>query len=299
MTRDDDDHDDNDAPADPATTFEPHRAPLTGLAYRMLGSIATAEDVVQEAYLRWHATDRANVHNPRAFLNRTVTRLCLDHLKSAQVQREQYIGPWLPEPLVEPDAAPMQTADDLAADVSMALMIALERLSPLERAAFLLHDVFDVDFPAIAQALDRSEAACRQLASRARDHVRQARSRFKPPPADPTRLITAFLQAVHASDAAALTKLLREDAVLHTDGGGKVKAALNPIVGRDKIIRFLIAQAPALAQLQARPVLVNGQPGLLTTSPDGRRDVIAFDIADGALANLYVIANPDKLKHVG
>jgi RNA polymerase sigma-70 factor (ECF subfamily) len=264
----------------------------------MLGSVAAAEDVVQDAYLRWHAADRIKVHNPRAFLNRTVTRLCLDHLKSARSQRERYIGPWLPEPLVEPDTAPPPTAEDLAADVSMALMVALERLSPLERAAFLLHDVFALDFAAIAEALDRSEPACRQLASRARDHVRAARPRFKPAPADHARLIAAFTDAVASSDAAALTRLLREDATLHTDGGGKVQAALNPITGREKIIRFLIAQASALSHLQLSPARVNGLPGLIARSPTGRRDVIAFDVRDGALANIYVVANPDKLTHV-
>lgn len=282
----------------PADSFEPHRPLLTGLAYRMLGSIAEAEDVVQEAYLRWHAVERSTVDNPRAFLCRTVARLCLDHLKSARVRREQYVGPWLPEPLVDAPMADERSADELAADVSMALMVALQRLSALERAAFLLHDVFSVDFKSIADALGRDDAACRQLASRARDHVRAARPRFKPSPADVERLVTAFMQAVGSKDVAALTQLLRDDAVLHTDGGGKVRAALNPIYGRDKIIRFLLARVPALADLRVRSVPINGSPGLIVDQSDGRRDVITFDVQDGVLTGIFVVSNPDKLGHV-
>src|SRR5689334_291915 len=168
---------------DPAATFEPHRPMLTGLAYRMLGSIADAEDVVQSAYVRWHNADRAGVENPPAFLRTTVTRLCLDQLESARVRRERYVGPWLPEPLVDRSLSDIQTdANELAADISTALMLTLERLSPIERAAFLLHDVFGVEFAEIARVLGRSEGACRQLASRAREHVRANRPRYRVPP---------------------------------------------------------------------------------------------------------------------
>jgi RNA polymerase sigma-70 factor (ECF subfamily) len=240
------------------------------------------------------------VDYPRAFLCRTVTRLCLDHLNSARVRREKYVGPWLPEPLI--DEAPIAGADDdgadaLAADVSMALMVALQRLSPLERAAFLLHDVFNVDFKSIAEALGRDDAACRQLASRAREHIRAARPRFKPSPAEVERLVTAFLQAVGSKDVSALTQLLREDAIMHSDGGGKMTAAINPIYGRDKIIRFLLAQIPPPSELRVRRVRINGTPGLIVDQA-GRRDVISFDAQDGVLTGIFVVCNPDKLQNV-
>ena len=288
----------NESEENPADSFEPHRPLLTGLAYRMLGSIAEAEDIVQEAYLRWHDVERSTVDNPRAYLSRTVARLCLDYLKSARVRREQYIGTWLPEPLVDAAPAADEQADDLAADVSMALMVALQRLSPLERAAFLLHDVFNVDFKSIADALERDEAACRQLASRAREHVRAARPRFKPAQAEVERLAVAFMQAAGSHDVAQLSQLLRDDAVLHADGGGKVKSVLNPIAGREKIIRFLLARVPATTEVQMRPALVNGTPGFIVDSADGRRDVITFDVQDGVLTGIFVVSNPDKLRHV-
>lgn len=279
-----------------ADSFEPHRSLLTGLAYRMLGSVAEAEDVVQETYLRWLEVKRSDVANPRAYLSRAVTRLCLDHLKSARVRRETYKGTWLPEPVMDAPAADEQ-ADDLAADVSMALMVALQRLSPLERAAFLLHDVFNIDFKSIAEVLDRDEPACRQLASRAREHIRASRPRFKPSSAEVERLANAFMQAAGSRDVAALTQLLREDAILHSDGGGKVRAALNPIHGRDKIIRFLIARVPPAGEVRIQPTLVNGTPGFIVDSP-GRRDVMTFDVRDGALSAIFVVANPDKLQQV-
>ena len=282
---------------DPADSFEPHRPLLTGLAYRMVGSIAEAEDAVQEAYLRWHGVERSKVENPRAFLCRTVTRLCLDHLNSARVRREQYVGPWLPEPIVDKESSAEDDADELAADVSMALMVALQRLSPLERAAFLLHDVFNVDFKSIAEALGRDDAACRQLASRAREHIRAARPRFKPKQADVERLVGAFLQAVGSKDVNALTQLLREDAIMHSDGGGKIRAALNPIYGRDKIIRFLLAQIPPPSELRVRRVRINGTPGVIIDQAS-RRDVISFDVQDGVLSGIFVVCNPDKLQNI-
>src|SRR5215510_13484011 len=217
--------------------FEPHRRRLTGLAYRMLGSLSEAEDIVQDAYLRWHAADRGQVDNPRAYLSRTVARLCLDHLKSARVRRETYVGPWLPEPIVDETALSPDSASELADDLSVALLMTLERLSPLERAAFLLHDVFDMEFADIAGVLDRSEGACRQLASRGRAHVSEERPRFRPSEDDVTRLTDAFHRAVLSGDAAQFADLLAQDAVLYSDGGGKRIAALNPIVGRDKILR--------------------------------------------------------------
>jgi RNA polymerase sigma-70 factor, ECF subfamily len=177
---------------DAGASFEAHRRHLTGLAYRMLGSLAEAQDVVQEAYLRWHRTERDVVEDPRAFLSRVVARLCLDQLKSARVRREHYVGPWLPEPVLDPDALAAGNQSDYARDLSMALMLTLERLSPPERAAFLLHDVFDMDFEEVAAALGRSAASCRQLAARGRAHVRASRPRFRPSHEECERLVAAF-----------------------------------------------------------------------------------------------------------
>lgn len=287
--------------ASDAGDFETHRRHLMGLAYRMLGSLAEAEDAVQEAYLRWHATDRTAVENPRAFLSTVVTRLCLDHLKSARVQRESYVGPWLPEPVLDPTALSPETASDYAHDLSVALMLLLERLSPLERAAFLLHDVFDLDFAAIAEALGRSEAACRQLAARARAHVRAARPRFQPSEDDGARLAEAFRRAVRSGDAAAIARLLAADAVLYADGGGKRLAPRNPIYGGDRIARFfagVVGKEPAIDGWHARNARINGLPGFIYVEPGGTPLTIAFDIRDGRIAAIYMIVNPDKLQRI-
>jgi len=201
--------------SDAAASFDPLRPTLVRIAYRMLGSVADAEDVVQDAFLRWLATDRAAVRVPGAFLRRVVTRLCLDQLKSARHSRETYIGPWLPEPIV----ADEEEVDD----VTLPLMLALERLSPLERAAFLLHDVFGVSFDEIAETVDRDPAACRQLASRARTHVRAARPRFDMPRERGMEIAEAFFAASRSGDMTALGALLAADVTLHADGGGKVE----------------------------------------------------------------------------
>jgi RNA polymerase sigma-70 factor, ECF subfamily len=288
------------AASDAAGGFEAHRRHLLGLAYRMLGSLAEAEDAVQEAYLRWHAADRAKVENPRAFLSTTVTRLCLDQLKSARVQRESYVGPWLPEPVLDTAALDAETSSDYAHDLSVALMLTLERLSPLERAAFLLHDVFDVEFAEIAQNLGRSEAACRQLAARGRAHVQAARPRFSPSAEEGTRLAEAFRLATRSGDAAGMVRLLAADAVLYTDGGGKRIAALNPIHGSDKIARFFagVVKKTHADGWRVRDAHINGDPGFVFADPEGALQTIAFDIADGRIAAIYLMINPDKLQRV-
>ncbi|MEI9981851.1 MAG: RNA polymerase sigma factor SigJ [Aliidongia sp.] len=222
--------------ADAVADFEPHRRRLTALAYRMLGSVAEAEDIVQEAWLRWHGAERAAIGDPRTFLSKIVGRLCLDHLRSARVRRETYVGPWLPEPVLDSAALHAGTASEYAEDLTVALMLALERLSPLERAAFLLHDVFEMDFPALADTLGRNQAACRQLAARARSHIRAARPRFAVSEDDGARLAQAFLSAARSGDCRGTGEVSwRKSAVLRSDGGGKRQAALNPIFGRDKI----------------------------------------------------------------
>lgn len=280
-----------------ASEFEPHRRFLVGLAYRMLGSVAEAEDIVQDAFLRWSAVSHADVASPRAYLSRVVTRLCLDRLKSARTQREQYVGTWLPEPIVE-DADPTH-AHTIAEDLSIALLVAMETLSPLERAAFLLHDVFDMDFGEIAGVLDRSEAAVRQLAARARAHVRAGTPRFTPSPAA-DRIRDAFHGAIARGDVEGLAKLLAADAVLYSDGGGKRRAALNPIFGRDRILRFLVGLAskgltPTPEML--RPATINGLPGFLVAGPEGL-ETIALAIEGEQITAIYTVRNPDKLRHL-
>lgn len=270
------------------------------LAYRMLGSLAEAEDAVQEAYLRWHATERAKVASPRAFLSTVVTRLCLDVLKSGRVRRESYVGPWLPEPVLDTAALDAETASEYAHDLSVALMLTLERLSPLERAAFLLHDVFDVDFAGVAETLGRSETACRQLAARARAHVRDARPRFTPSPEESARLAQAFRAASTSGNADAMRRLLAKDAVLYTDGGGKRIAALNPIHGADKIARFFagVVGKQQSQHWHVRARNINGLPGFILADPEGALSTIAFDIAEGCIAAIYIVVNPEKLQRV-
>ena len=283
-----------------ARSFESHRSALTGLAYRMLGSRAEAEDVVQDAYLRWHDADHAAIEQPRRYLGTVVTRLCLDRMKSAQVRREVYVGQWLPEPVVD-EAFDADAAGELAHDLSVALMLVLERLSPLERASFLLHDVFGLDFAEVGRALDRDEAACRQLAARARAHIEEGRPRFSASQEEGRRLAAAFTAAAQSGDTGALAKLLAEDAVLYSDGGGKRVAALNPIYGADKILRFFAGIArknAALPTMQWRPAKVNGLAGFVMREQDGSIDTIAFEPRDGRIAAIYVVRNPEKLRHV-
>jgi RNA polymerase sigma-70 factor, ECF subfamily len=287
--------------SDSAHSFEPHRRHLTGLAYRMLGSLAEAEDIVQDAYLRWHGAERGAIANPRAFLSKIVTRLCLDHIKSARARREEYVGPWLPEPVLDPAALAPESASDMAHDLSMALMLALERLSPLERAAFLLHDVFDMEFAEIAPALDRNEAAVRQLAARARAHVKAARPRFAASPDEGAKLAAAFLTASRSGDAAGMMELLTSTAALHADGGGKRAAALNVIEGADKIAAFfagLARKRGGTLMANATPARINGLAGYIVTGVDGEAYTVAVDVEDGKISAIYIVRNPDKLRHV-
>ena len=292
--------------ADPAAAFEPHRARLLGLAYRMLGSMAEAEDAVQEAYLRWHAADRSRIDEPRAFLMTTTTRLCLDVLKSARARREEYVGPWLPDPVIDTTSLAPDAQTELAEDLSIALLLALESLSPLERAAFLLHDVFDYSFAQIADALGRNEAACRQLATRARTHVRERRpSAVKPRPAsaiDPRHreLLSAFIHATRSGDLATLTRLLASDAKVVTDGGGKVAAALNVIEGGERSAAFLIGATRKgwRDDYSLRFDAINGLPGIVIDGPTGVVQTNGFEIEDGLVRVIYIVRNPDKLRHL-
>ncbi|MDX8530837.1 sigma-70 family RNA polymerase sigma factor [Mesorhizobium sp. VK25A] len=275
-----------------AAEFEPLRPKLMRVAYRMLGSVADAEDVVQEAFIRWMRTERAEVRQPEAFLRRTVTRLCLDQLKSARRQRETYVGPWLPEPLVEADEAD---------DVTLPLMLALERLSPLERAAFLLHDVFGLQFEEVAAEIERDPAACRQLAARAREHVREARPRFKVEKQRGLEIAEAFFNASRSGDMKALGAMLSADVTAHADGGGKRPAATQPALGFEAV---MTQYAAVVAWLKDNPSelvrygFINGLPGFVTLEADGELQTTALDIEDGRIAAIYVMRNPDKLRHL-
>ncbi len=283
---------------DAGASFEPHRRYLVSIAYRMLGSVAEAEDVIQDAFLRWAAADRAAVQEPRAFLARVVSRLCIDRMKSARAQREHYVGTWLPEPLV--DSAPPHEPASLAEDLSIALLMTLERLSPLERAAFLLHDVFDMDYAAIADILDRSEPAVRQLATRGRDHVRDERPRFTATDEATTRLASAFQAAIQAGDVPALARMLAEDAVFYSDGGGKRSAALNPIYGKDKILRLITGLAAKRLLVKPQAIVattINGRPGFVVHTDDGI-ETLALEISGEQIVAIYDVRNPDKLRHV-
>lgn len=286
------------------TEFEQHRAYLTGLAYRMLGSVAEAEDAVQDAYLRWHDTDSNDIESTRAFLTTVVSRICLDRLKSAQRKRETYVGTWLPEPVVDTqDNEGLLTENEnaLAKNISVALMLALERLSPLERAAFLLHDVFNVSFAEVARTLNREEAACRQLAKRARDHIMVDRPRFSMEAERSQDITQAFYLASRSGDVQTLQQLLQEDAILHSDGGGKRVSAINCIIGSNRIVRFyqgLLRKHGDMQPKWSQAMRLNGAPGWLTVEKDGLLQATSVSIRDGRITDIYVVRNPDKLRHL-
>ncbi len=295
-------------PAERARSYDrDHARRLRALAYRMLGSCADAEDIVQEAWLRWSQVDESTVEHTGAYLSRLVTNLCLDRLGSAVARREQYFGVWLPEPLLDDDTrwSPGPEAHtEFAQDVSVAFMLALERLSPLERAAFLLHDVFDEDFDEIGRRLERSPAACRQLASRARNHVKSDYARREVEAKERERLFTAFSEAIRNLDVDALAQVLAEDAVALSDGGGKVPAMLHPLQGGEMIARALIGFAKqARSPWRLEPVRINGLPGCLVFDDMTGQLVQTFALAPTATAParigaLYIQRNPDKLRGV-
>jgi RNA polymerase sigma-70 factor (ECF subfamily) len=279
-------------PDDAAASFDPLRPKLMRVAYRMLGSVADAEDVLQEAFIRWMKAERDEVREPEAFLRRTVTRLCLDQLKSARRQRETYVGPWLPDPVLE---------EEEEEDVTLPLMLALERLSPLERAAFLLHDVFGLEFEEVAATIQRDPAACRQLATRARSHVREARPRFQVDKRRGLALAEAFFAASRSGDMEALGAMLAADVSLHADGGGKRPAATEPAIGFDAVMKVHEYLATLFRKNDSKLVrtgVINGLPGFVTLEADGELSTTALDIEDGKVTAIYVVRNPDKLRHL-
>ena len=269
---------------------------LFAVAYRMLGTVSDAEDIVQDAYLRWQRADQGRVHDSTGYLIRITTRLCLDHLRAAKSRREAYTGEWLPEPLVTNDAT-----ERLDRDVSIALLLSLERLTPRERAAFLLHDVFEHNYDELALALDRSIATCRQLVSRARKHVRQNKPRALVDDATGRDLVNAFFTAAKGGDTQALTQLLAQDVRLHSDGGGKVLATLNPILGRDKVIRFfagLARKSAGYPGLRWTVCELNGQPAIVSREPGGILQAASFEIEERRITKIYMTRNPDKTRHL-
>ena len=277
--------------------FESYRPLLFSIAYRMLGSVMEAEDLVQESYLRYSATDPATIKSAKAFLSTIITRLCLDHLKSAQVQRENYVGPWLPEPLLSSEA-PEQILHQKES-ITMAFLVLLETLSPTERAVFLLRDVFEYPYAQIAQILDKKEANCRQLYRRAKGRLRQDRPRFETSPQRQQAIISTAMQALNEGDEAALMTVLAQDIALWSDGGGKVVAAGKPLFGRDIISRFLFG----LARLQPEETQfdfaeVNGTESLIIRLEGQIISVMNFICREGKIAEIRSVLNPDKLKHL-
>jgi RNA polymerase sigma-70 factor (ECF subfamily) len=279
--------------------FEQLRRRLFSVAYRMTGTRADAEDIVQEAYLRWHQTDVDEVRSPEAWLVSAVTRLSIDRLRRASVEREAYTGQWLPEPLFGVPTRSPEEQLELASDLSMAFMVLLERLAPVERAAFLLHDVFDCDYTEIARILRKSEAACRQIVHRSRERVRRDHSRFRAGEADRRRLIEKFMAASNAGDEATLLSLFAEDATLTSDGGGVVPAARKVVTGRRRIVRLFIVVARKLGGRLTQAILpINGEPGLVTFVDGLPFSATSFETDGRSILALYNILNPEKLKGI-
>ncbi|WP_264937371.1 RNA polymerase sigma-70 factor [Streptomyces sp. A012304] len=287
--------------ADTATdVFEEHRPLLLGVAYRMLGRVADAEDAVQDAWLRWSAADRDVVREPRAYLVRVTTRLALDRLARIKARDEAYIGPWLPEPYVTGFGDTVQDTAEravLAESVSLAVLVVLESLSPLERAVFVLREAFGYPYGEIAAVLDRSEAAVRQLAGRARRHVEERRPRYEVDPVQRRELTERFLAAAAEGDLAGLMELLAPDARLVGDSGGKAKAPLRVLESADHVGRFLTGTArKGVADLSFRLLELNGGPAVLALSGGKPDSVLQIDVADGRIQVVYVLRNPDKLR---
>lgn len=282
--------------------FEAHRRYLGAVAYRLLGSFSDAEDAVQDTWLRWRGVDQAQVKEPRAYLTRIITRICYDALRSARARRETYYGEWLPEPEVTDEHTPESEAL-LGESVSMALLTVLEQLTPAQRAAFVLHDVFDVRFDEIGAALDCSAESARQLASRARRDVQRSAPHQKVDADAHRKAIAAFAAAVAGADVSRLIDVLAPDVVWHSDGGGIVSAGVRPIVGADRVARLALGLVAKMLRTGFEPVVrvaaVNGEPGLVIYLPSGEpQGVMAFTVADGRIAAVHLVLNPEKLRGV-
>jgi RNA polymerase sigma-70 factor (ECF subfamily) len=280
----------------PLVSFEQERGRLFGIAYRMLGSVSEAEDVVQDAYLRWHGVDHGQVENPQAYLVRLVTNLAMDTLGAARYRRTEYIGPWLPEPLIgAPQAADPASRLDVAEDLSMAFLLVLERLTPVERAVFVLHESLDFSYAEIATIIGKSTENCRQIARRARQHLAAEHYAAPADPATHEQILTRFLIATETGDLQGLLELLASDAVMYSDGGGKVTAARQPLLGAERVARFLVGIAGKAMDLEYRPALINGRFGVLILLHGQAYGVLSAHIVDGQVRAVYLVANPDKL----
>ncbi|MEP7287705.1 MAG: RNA polymerase sigma-70 factor [Chloroflexota bacterium] len=282
--------------------FETYRPLMFSIAYRMLGSATEAEDIVQEAYLRYQATSSAQIVSYKAFLSTVVTRLCLNNLQSAHSQRETYIGPWLPEPvLTETDEtfAPVQQAE-LHESLSIAFLALLEQLTPLERAVFLLREIFDYDYIEVAEIVGKEEAACRQMFSRAKKHIAEQRPRFKATPEAHRQLLNQFIQTVNTGDLDGLMQLLSQDVIMWTDGGGKTRgAALQPLRGREAVAKFAMASIRLVpANFSVEVSEVNGELAIIRREGDRALVVLSIAVDRGHIAEVHVIGNPDKLNWV-
>lgn len=280
-------------------TFHTYRAYLFAIAYRMVGSVMDAEDMVQETYLRWQSIDVDDVQSPKSFLAAIITRLCIDYLRSARVKRESYVGTWLPEPYLMENAKTGENMAALSDSLSMAFLVLLESLAPTERAAFLLREVFDYDYAEIADIIETSPANCRQMVSRARKRLHNGRPRFQANPQEQQQMMTQFLQACLDGDMSGLLALLAEDVVEYSDGGGVVSSAIYPLHGPDKVARFFIGLTKkAPPGTETRFGLANNHPAILVYVEGQVVTVVLLDIVNGRIQNIYAINNPDKLRHL-
>ncbi len=279
--------------------FERHRSLLYSITYRMLGSVTDAEDIVQEAYLRWQEAPETEVRSPKSYLSAVVTRLSIDRLRSARARREEYVGPWLPEPLVSERAEDAGGTTELDESLSMAFLVLFESLNPVERAVFLLREVFDYDYEEISRIVGKSEDNCRQIAHRARQSVAARRPRFERSPEQEERLTERFVEACVSGDMEGLIGLLSEDVTLWSDGGGKVAAAPYPIHGPERVARFLLGVLRTVPPgFSARPVRVNGGPGVVGYVDGHPTGVVALDVADERLRSVHIVVNPDKQRAI-
>ena len=280
--------------------FNEHRSLLFSIAYRMLGAVMDAEDMVQETFLRWQNTDREDVQSVKAWLSTVITRLCINHLNSARVQRETYVGPWLPEPLVTELSIDSFEISSLSDSLSLAFLVLLENLNPTERAVFILREVFRYEFSEIAPIVEKTEENCRQILARARKHVETRRPRFDTSPEKAEELITNFQQAVLTGKLDNLLSLLAKDVVLVSDGGGKARAVLRPVIGDDHVARLLIGATQKFGSKTQilRNAQINGLPGFVSFEGNQATRVIAFGIRNGRVQSLFIVTNPDKLRHL-
>jgi len=285
-------------PADRAALFERYRARLFGIAYRMLGTVDDANDLVQECYLRWHQADPVAIEAPEGWLVAVITRLAIDRSRRIDVERRSYVGQWLPEPLTIGAPPPTDRGAELASDLSLAFLVMLERLAPEERAAFLLREVLGVDYAELARVLGRSEAACRQMVHRARERVRSERPRFQVSPESKHALLERFVRALEHEDRDALLAIVAPDATFISDGGGRVRAARRIIQGAPRVVRMLLGIQRKWGDVRDTIAWLNGEPALVSHRGDQLVSTTSFDIDGDRIVGFYRVLNPEKLKGI-